>query len=646
MSRMWLVCPAGEPQFLDLCGGPNPNLVKGYCPWCEGNPINAVTGNKTQFEQDYAGQGGFPLVFIRTYNSWGSQPGALMGLYSEYYVSSTPSPNQENSVTSYTPVNNASGVPTAPTMMMPMELSPIDKSWRHNYDRSLNYISTVSGNFVQIFRGDSKSRTFSCQTTICQTWKADPGQLSTKLTETADSNGNPLSWAYVNENDETELYNANGELQSITNRAGLTQTLQYVNGYLASVTDPYGHQMTFTYNGNNLASMTTPNGEVFRYNYDGNGNLATVTYPDGAVRQYLYENPSFVTALTGIVDENGSRYATWAYDGYGNAINSQHVGGVESVTLSFPSATATSATDVGGATRAYTSILSNDITLATVISESGAGITRTMSMGYDGNGNVIAKTDYNGNTTTHSYDTSRDLELTRTEAYNTPLARTITTQWHPTFRLPAVITEPGRITTNNYDSGGNLLSKTVTANGSSRTWSYTYNNGLMATATNPRTDVNDTTAYGYDASGNLTSITNALSQVTTFSNYDGNGRVGLITDPNGQTTALTYSPRGWLMSRVVTAGNIVQTTSYTYDAAGQLTQVILPDSTTIGYTYDAAHRLTTIKDNLGDSITYTLDIMSNRTGEAVKDPGGVLTRQVSRVFDTLNRVTQVTGAAQ
>jgi hypothetical protein len=45
-------------------------------------------------------------------------------------------------------------------------------------------------------------------------------------------------------------------------------------------------------------------------------------------------------------------------------------------------------------------------------------------------------------------------------------------------------------------------------------------------------------------------------------------------------------------------------------------------------------------------VTYTLDNMGNHTGEQIKDPGGVLQRAISRSFDALNRLQQVTGAAQ
>lgn len=64
------------------------------------------------------------------------------------------------------------------------------------------------------------------------------------------------------------------------------------------------------------------------------------------------------------------------------------------------------------------------------------------------------------------------------------------------------------------------------------------------------------------------------------------------------------------------------------------------------YTYDVAHRLTQISDSVDDSINYTLDPMGNRTLEQVRDPGGNLSRQISRAYDALNRLQTVTGALQ
>jgi YD repeat-containing protein len=250
------------------------------------------------------------------------------------------------------------------------------------------------------------------------------------------------------------------------------------------------------------------------------------------------------------------------------------------------------------------------------------------------------------------------LETKRVEASGTAQARTITTQWHTTYRLPTAVAEPLKLTTYTYDSSGNLLTKTEQATtdttgaagfnaavaGTARTWTYTYNGvGQVLTAVDP---LGNTTIYTYDTQGNLVSITNALNQTTTLSNYDANGRVGRIVDPNGATTDLAYAPRGWLTSKTVTAPGIAETTSYDYDGAGQLTKVTLPDGSYLAYTYDDAHRLTDVADGAGNHIHYTLDVRGNRTADEVRDPAGVLTRQISRVFDSLSRLQQITGGVQ
>ena len=77
----------------------------------------------------------------------------------------------------------------------------------------------------------------------------------------------------------------------------------------------------------------------------------------------------------------------------------------------------------------------------------------------DADGNITSRTDWNGNVTTYVYDTLNNLETSRTEAYGTPQARTITTSWDTSWRQPDLITEPNRTTGFTYDSLGNVLSE-------------------------------------------------------------------------------------------------------------------------------------------------------------------------------------------
>ncbi|MDC7286065.1 RHS repeat protein, partial [Bifidobacterium thermophilum] len=68
----------------------------------------------------------------------------------------------------------------------------------------------------------------------------------------------------------------------------------------------------------------------------------------------------------------------------------------------------------------------------------------------------------------------------------------------------------------------------------------------MLTANGPRTDVADITTYEYYpdttanwTKGDLKTLTNALGQVWSFTQYDAAGRLLSMTDPNGIVTTQT-----------------------------------------------------------------------------------------------------------
>ena len=54
---------------------------------------------------------------------------------------------------------------------------------------------------------------------------------------------------------------------------------------------------------------------MLTYGYTG-AQLTSVGYSTSPLtsQTYLYENAALPSALTGILDENGKRYATWTYD--------------------------------------------------------------------------------------------------------------------------------------------------------------------------------------------------------------------------------------------------------------------------------------------------------------------------------------------
>ena len=108
--------------------------------------------------------------------------------------------------------------------------------------------------------------------------------------------------------------------------------------------------------------------------------------------------------------------------------------------------------------------------------------------------------------------------------------------------------------------------------------------------------------------------------------------------------SFTYHPRGWLLSQTLGEGAGASTTTYGYDPAGNLIRVTPPSGATLDFTYDAANRLTAITDAQGNVQRYTLDAMGNRVGEQTEDPQGGITQQLSRVYNSLNRLQQQIGA--
>jgi YD repeat-containing protein len=602
----------------DPCCGAPPKTV--------GNPIEVSIYNKIQDETDYASaRNPTPLVIRRIYNSRGTMSRVNMGV-----------------------------------------------SWRFFYDRFLLEDST---GYVSVMRQSGRIYDFKL---VGGNYVTD-ADVTLTLTKTIQAGGQ-TQWNLKTAIDGTEIYDGAGRLTSTADRYGNTTTLTYdANGRLSTVVDPFGQSLQLTYNAaNRVSNITLSNGDIYAYSYDTSGNLTSVLYPDQRVRTYVYgelthtSSVSRPNALTGIVDERGIRLSTFKYDSSYRAYQTYRNPDVGSYFLTFGGANTTFVGEPAGGTRLYTFVaapyqsrLLQSMT-DQCFSPNCASEART-TYTYDGNNNRSSVTDFRNNRTCYAYDLTRNLETTRIEglasttACPTALAaatlaapaRRITTTWHPTFRLPATITEAvaggTKTTTNTYDANGNLTQRQLTTPAGSRNWSWTYDSfGRVLTATDSlgRTSVNtyypNTAAQNTsiaNSRGMLASTTNAAGHTTTISAYNAYGQPLSMTDANGLVTNMTYDVRQRLTSRSV-AG---ETTTYEYDPVGQLRKVTTPDGSTLQYTYDAAQRLTQIQDGLGNKTVYTLDYAGNRIKEDALDPLGALARTRSRVYDGLNRLQKDIG---
>lgn len=636
-----------------------------------GNPVAISNGNKIQLEQDYSATSERSgLAFSRAYNNQDLTKRSLGQSWRHSYsrsivprYASTPSPGAADHRSK--PFYTAADACTKGWPQIRSRVSGLQQATATYQSGAcvlslggtqVSTISVRSTNSSQAswsnpaiqgyYAVDDNGRREYFPLTAGQP-VASPG-ISSKL-ELAGGGFTRVDSAGV-----VETYSSGGKLLGVAERGQPAMTMSYDgSGRLDGIHDAFGRSLTLSYDAQNrLSNVVDPQGQPITYTYNTAGRLSSATYPGGGTRNYLYENSALPNALTGIVDENSDRFATWSYDSQNRVLTSQHAGGAELTTFVYNSDGTRTVTDAAGAARTYSfQTIGGHKRLTSVTGPACQQCGTAASTTYDVKGNVSSRTDFNQTVTTYGYDLIRNLETSRTEAYGTPNARTVTTAWHATHRVPTVITEPGRQTTHAYDaSTGRLLSTTVkdlTTN-EERVTSYTYDagTGLIAQIDGPRTDVADVTTYSYyqcttgAECGRLHTVENALGHTTTITSYDGSGRPLSVTHPTGAVTSLTWSPRGWLTSQT----HAGETTSFDHDDAGQLIKVTLPSGAFLEYEYDSAHRLTGVEDEAGNRIVYTLDAAGNRIEEKVHDPNGTLKRSQGAAFNTLNLLEELQGA--
>jgi RHS repeat-associated protein len=556
-----------------------------------------------------------------------------------------------------------------------------DMGFGMGWTTAFNKRLVIIGGSVQVQSGNGRGETFVCYGGVCT------GDAETKLQLTSDATGYTLT----HRDKSTERYDLTGKLLSETDSAGRPTNYSY-GANTTTVTDFFGHTLTLGYNASNhVATVTDSAGLIIGYSYDTNNNLVRVDYPDTTAKLYHYNETNLTSGanlpnhLTGIsyVDSSGvtTRYGTYAYDAAGKAIRTEHAdvgnGAQEKFLLNYNTDTQTTVTDPVNTQNVM--IFAVNLGIKNLVSKTSSIDTKSLQQTFDLNNNMTCRKDEENHVTLYSYNNTNQ-KLSTTEGLsgtdcNTCLSNPatcnvggvgrVTTYEYvsTTLDLPRFIRRPSVATGQTFETEiqygdathpnlpTSILQRGYTPLGASvsRSVGLSYNaNGQVNSINGPRTDVNDITTLEYNdcntgnGCGQVKRVINALNHITTYDNYDPNGRLLQMTDPNGLRTNYTYDPRGRVKTITQTpiSGSAV-ITQYSYTAWGDVSQVIDPDGVVMNYQYDAAHYLRYIVDAAGNYLYYTYDLKGNRTGDYTYDASNVLKRGVGKAYDLRNHLSQI-----
>ncbi|MFY1651162.1 LamG-like jellyroll fold domain-containing protein [Solwaraspora sp. WMMB762] len=252
----------------------------------------------------------------------------------------------------------------------------------------------------------------------------------------------------------------------------------------------------------------------------------------------------------------------------------------------------------------------------------------------DANGEVVAATDANGDTTYITYDEGGNaVKTTAPAAYaqsvDSPspvLANAASWVGYNTFDEVTDTLDPsGNWSVTSYDADGRVVGEQLPA----------YTPPGSATPITPEI------TYAYDASGQVASVTDPFDETTEYT-YDQLGRLTKVVTPNDGTTRYAYNLAGDLLTttdptgavasstydylgRQETSTDVVRqtgtnhTTTYSYGPGGRLAQVTDPTGVTTAATYNAVGQPLTVTDGAGNTTEYTYDGAGRMTRTTLPD---------------------------
>ena len=477
--------------------------------------------------------------------------------------------------------------------------------------------------------GNVLSRTVTDTSTgVQRTWAYTYNNLGNMLTENGPRSDVSDVTTYTYYNCSTGA--ACGQLQSVTNAVGQVTTIDSYNahGQPTSITDPNGVVTTIAYDFRRRLVSRTTDEQTVSIDYELNGNISRVTLSDNTYTDYGWDDAN---RLVSVNDAEGNRIE-WTLDNAGNRTAEEFKNSAGSTTKT--------------QTRIYDE-LSRMINL--IPAHGGQSI-----YGYDKNNNQTTMTDADSRITIQYYDA-----LDRLTGLQDAIQGVTSYDYDTQDNIVSVTDPENETTAYTYNGFGDQLTVTSPDTG---TTTYTVDAaGNRVSDTDAR---GVTTNYSYDALNRLSTVTYPDSSLNITYTYDqgvnGQGRLTGITDESG-TTLYGYDARGNLISVSQTIAGQTYTQTYNYNGADRPIGMSLPSGRAIAYSYDSSGRISGVTSGgealasninrlpFGPSASMTLGngIARNRSYDLDYrilniDDAGVLSRNYA--IDAVDNINAITDA--
>ncbi|MBI5516177.1 MAG: hypothetical protein HY909_20500 [Deltaproteobacteria bacterium] len=246
------------------------------------------------------------------------------------------------------------------------------------------------------------------------------------------------------------------------------------------------------------------------------------------------------------------------------------------------------------------------------------GANRTYT--YNSVGDLVAATDFRGNTTRFVYARNHRLA----QVIDPSGSPGITSEYDPEGRLTATVDPLGRRTTMAYDDAARTL--TATDRLGRRTVTTYDARGLETATTLPD---GSALRYEYTTGAQRSAVTDRLGRRTTYS-YTTAGFLSAMTLPTGLTRAATYDSAGRALTSTDGLGH---TSTFTYDAGGLLTRWVDAAGNAEGYTYNTQGALSGVA--LAGGASFSLERDARGFATALTGNGARHTMELSPLGEVL-----------